>query len=291
MSHPLNHSCSANEMAPQARYWILTIPHNDFTPFLPNGVSYVKGQLEQGNDTGYLHWQMVAYFPKRIRLSSVKDIFGETAHCEATKSEAAEEYVWKEDTRVEGTQFELGKKSFKRNSETDWDQVWKDAQEGRVLNVPADVRVRCYHTIKRIGKDYSKAQIRPQIRVKIFWGVTGTGKSHRAWEEASQTGDVYVKGPTTKWWDGYHGESNVIIDEFRGQIAIEHLLRWFDKYPCYVEEKGGQLPLQGINWWVCSNVDPRRWYPEMDQMTLDALLRRCEITHFNGDLNDALLRQ
>lgn len=99
---------------PQARYWILTIPAHAFTPFLPRTVTYIRGQLERG-DGGFLHWQLVAYFDKRIRLSSVIDIFG-PYHAEPTKSDAALQYVWKEDTRVDGTQFELGEKSFNRNS-------------------------------------------------------------------------------------------------------------------------------------------------------------------------------
>ena len=37
--------------------------------------------------------------------------------------------------------------------------------------------------------------------VKVFWGDTGSGKSHTAWEEAGVA--AYSKDPTTKWWDGY----------------------------------------------------------------------------------------
>lgn len=120
----------------------------------------------------------------------------------------------------------------------------------------------------------------------VFWGATGTGKSRRAWDEAGV--DAFVKDPRTKWyfqfnfrWCGYRGQQNVVIDEFRGCIDIAHLLRWLDRYPVLVEVKGGSRPLCATRFWITSNVDPRNWYPDVDQATRDALLRRLNITHFN----------
>jgi len=113
----------------------------------------------------------------------------------------------------------------------------------------------------------------------VFWGRTGTGKSHRAWDQAGA--QAYVKDPRTKWWCGYRGQENVIIDEFRGVIDISHLLRWLDRYPVLVEVKGGSRPLCARKFWITSNLDPREWYPGLDADTLAALLRRLNITHFN----------
>jgi len=265
--------------APQARYWLLTIPHHDFVPVLHDGVAYVRGQVEQGADTGYLHWQLLVVLSKKSTMGFVKGLYGQSAHCEQSRSAAADEYVWKEDTRVAGTQFELGKRAFKRNSETDWDTVRASAIAGDLDSIPADIFVRNYHSLKRIQKDYSVAHPRPGTSCKVFWGDTGTGKSHRAWEEATQ--GCYVKNPSTKWWDAYKGEKHVLIDEFTGQIGITYLLRWLDKYSCRVEEKGGDLPLMATQFWICSNIDPREWYPEATPQQRAALLRRLTITHFN----------
>lgn len=114
--------------------------------------------------------------------------------------------------------------------------------------------------------------------VCVFWGTTGTGKSRRAWSEAGM--GAYPKAPTTKFWDGYRGQENVVIDEFRGSIEISHLLRWFDRYPVCVETKGGGTVLRAKSIWITSNLDPRSWYPQLDEETLNALLRRLNITHF-----------
>lgn len=71
------------------------------------------------------------------------------------------------------------------------------------------------------------------------------------------------------------------MDEFRGGIDVAHLLRWLDRYPCCVETKGSSRPLLARKIWITSNLDPRQWYPDLDEDTRAALLRRLNITHFN----------
>ena len=143
----------------QAKYWLLTVPSHMFTPFLPNGVCSLRGQLESGNETGYLHWQLLVCFARKMRLAGVKNVFGDGIHAEPSRSEAANDYVWKEETRVEGTQFELGKCPFRRNSSTDWESVWDAAKAGRIEEIPADVRVRSYAALERIEKEDRKSVV------------------------------------------------------------------------------------------------------------------------------------
>lgn len=114
--------------------------------------------------------------------------------------------------------------------------------------------------------------------INVYWGVTGSGKSRRAWDEAGL--DAFPKDPRTKFWDGYRGHRHVVIDEFRGGIDVAHLLRWFDRYPVVVEVKGSSVVLAATTIWVTSNLDPRQWYPDVDAETLAALLRRLNIIHF-----------
>lgn len=120
--------------------------------------------------------------------------------------------------------------------------------------------------------------IAEERKIKVFWGATGTGKSRKAWEEAGW--DAYPKDPNTKFWDGYSGQENVVIDEFRGRIDIAHVLRWFDRYPVVVEVKGSSQVFRAKNIWITSNLDPRCWYPDLDEETKKALLRRLEIVHW-----------
>lgn len=180
-------------------------------------------------------------------------------------------------TRVQGTQFEFGSLATRRNASTDWDAVRASAISANLNDVPADVYVRCYNQLRRIGQDHMRAT--PIERTcYVFWGSTGTGKSRRAWDEASF--EAYTKDPRTKWWCGYTGQKHVVIDEFRGDIAISHMLRWLDRYPVIVETKGGAMPLAATTLWITSNLDPNYWYPDLDEQTRAALMRRLNITHF-----------
>lgn len=262
----------------QGRYWLLTIPQHDFIPYLPTGVAYLTGQLERGTGTGYLHWQLLCAFSKHVRLAAVKKCFGDSCHAELSRSDAADSYVSKADTRVEGTQFTLGVKAIKRNCARDWELVWESAKRGRFLDIPADLRVQHYRTLRTIASDF--AEPAPIVReVFVFWGDTGLGKSRRAWEEAGL--DSYSKDPRSKFWDGYRGHKNVVIDEFRGAIDIAHLLRWCDRYPVNVEIKGSSTPLLAEKIWITSNLHPSDWYRDCDLSTMNALLRRLNITHFD----------
>ena len=99
----------------QARYWILTIPVDSWgSPSeLPGGIVWLRGQQERG-DSGYVHWQLFAAFERKTRLAGVKAVFTNDTHAEPSRSEAAESYVFKENTAIAGTRFELGAKKFNR---------------------------------------------------------------------------------------------------------------------------------------------------------------------------------
>lgn len=259
----------------QGIFFMLTVPQNAFTPYLPPQCQYVRGQLEL-SESGFLHWQLLVAFKRKQSIIGVRDVFG-AYHAELTRSSKAFEYVWKEETRVEGTQFELGARPFARNSHTDWEDVWRRATRGDLLAIPAQTRVVSYRTLRAIAADHSTPE--PMVReVFAFIGPTATGKSRRAWEEAGM--GAYAKDPRSKFWCGYDDQQHVVVDEFRGGIDISHLLRWFDRYPVRVEVKGSSRPLFARKFWVTSNVHPASWYPDLDVTTLEALMRRMTITDF-----------
>lgn len=182
---------------------MLTIPHHDWTPYLPPGISWIRGQLERGSDTNYLHWQVALAATGKKSIIQIKSIFGDTCHAELSRSEASQAYVWKEETRVDGTQFELGELAFNRASAKDWDRIWECAQRGNLMAIPADIRVNSYRTLRAISADFAK----PAAMVRtcdVFIGPTGTGKSRKAWEDAGM--DAYCKDPNSKFWCGYSGQ-------------------------------------------------------------------------------------
>lgn len=112
-----------------------------------------------------------------------------------------------------------------------------------------------------------------------FYGAPGTGKSRDA---RARFPGAYIKNPNTKWWDGYDGEENVIIDDFdKYQVSQGgDLKRWLDRYPFQAEAKGSQMMIRPKVIIITSNYHPTEIWE--DPITIQAIERRCTIELF-GD--------
>jgi len=243
----------------QGKLWMATTSYSNDRDLLTwyeineDKVQYMKGQQEVG-ESGYHHWQWFVQMKSNHRMVAMSKLCGRT-HWELTRSSAGENYGFKDETRVEGTQFEYGKRSMKMNCKVDWEDQYKLAKEGKFDEMNAGVVMRCYRTIKDIYVDNSTAPIREDVKVMYFWGDTGTGKTTEAFRQVLELGEpYYLKSGSNKWWDGYKGEKNVIMDEWDGQIGVTHLLKWFQHFPTSVEIKGGTTHLHATRFWITSNV-------------------------------------
>lgn len=78
-------------------------------------------------------------------------------------------------------------------------------------------------------------------------------------------------------------EKTVIIDDFGPKgIDMNHLLRWFDRYKCNVEVKGGMVPLHADTFIVTSNFSPSECFRlenGEEHPQIAALLRRISVEH------------
>lgn len=115
-------------------------------------------------------------------------------------------------------------------------------------------------------------------RTIVLWGPTNVGKSTAAWKYAGWK--AYPKDPRSKFWCGYQGQENIVVDEFRGGIDIAHMLRILDKFPVIVEVKGYSTVLKAKNIWITSNLHPKDWYPDLDHETYMAFARRLRVLKF-----------
>ena len=110
----------------------------------------------------------------------------------------------------------------------------------------------------------------------VFWfyGPTGTGKSFAAMEYAK---DAYWKMGGNKWWDGYDGQSDVIIDDYRKDLCtFNELLRLLDRYPLLVERKGGSMQFLAKRIFITSPFSPSGVWEGRIEEDLAQLMRRIE---------------
>lgn len=126
--------------------------------------------------------------------------------------------------------------------------------------------------IKAARSAYDIPEPRDDIRVALFYGAPGTGKSHQA---RLTFPNAYWKD-NTKWWPGYNGQDEVIWDEFGGwSCPPSEYNKVFDKYPHYVEVKGGTVPLRASKFIIISNFTPFQWWDaEKTRVDLRSVTRR-----------------
>lgn len=238
--------------------------------------------------------------------------------------EQSEEYCEKEDTRVAGTGvrvglrpgmgvqqrharqmrgggggvddmevIEVGRKP-KPNAPNEWKEAVALAESGvsmkqMILAYPR-ISIQFWNGINRVKEHMEPpAPIRDEVVCWLYWGPTGTGKTHRACTQDNLDPREWVIIPTgSKWFPGYVGQKRIILDEFGGSFGYQRDLdniNYFktvtDKYPLKVEVKGGhadakwtevivtsQLPLSA--WWP----DYRRSKPDEWQVHIAAIERR-----------------
>jgi len=265
----------------QARYWLLTINDSDNgTSWIPwtvlkQDIQWLRGQKELGSTTNRPHWQLFVAYKKKIRLGRIKKDFGDRTHAEPSRSESAEAYVFKDDTAIPNTRFELGEKSFNRNSKTDWESAKNKAKLGDLDSVPADVYIKYYRTLKLIAMDnMSKPQDLPSCSGIWIWGPPGSGKSHFARQHYGQS--LYLKAQN-KWWDGYQGEKFVLLDDFDTKVMGHYLKIWCDKYAFMAECKGSSIQIRPDKFIITSNYTPEELFE--DPIVAEAVRRRCYMIH------------
>lgn len=249
--------------APQSKKWCFTLNNyseEDQACVQAWECKYLVYGRETAPETGTRHLQGYVVFLKNARLSAVKKL-GPRCHWEVARGshKQAADYCKKE-----GDVFEKGELPEERGASEQ--QRWKRAREaaeaGQLADVPDDIYVRYYRTLKEIKKDHmEKPGDVDEVTGVWFYGKPGSGKSHMAREQYPQ---AYFK-MQNKWWDGYQGEENVILDDLDSK-ELGHLLKiWSDRYSFLAETKGGALHIRPKVIVVTSNYTPGQLWddPEM----------------------------
>lgn len=109
-------------------------------------------------------------------------------------------------------------------------------------------------------------------------GDTGIGKTRWVFDNFSSEG-LYVspvgQSKNAIWFDGYSGEKVALLDDFRGSISYEDLLKLCDPwYDHRVPIKGGYVIWKPDTVIITSNTMPCTWYSHLTAKDLEPLNRR-----------------
>lgn len=277
----------------QSKYWCFTIndPQELLTPdsWDPKP-KYLVYQMEYGSEEGLPHFQGYVEFYDRIRMLSLKELLGRTAHCEVRRgsAEEARDYCMKAEGRMEGP-YEWGTWApIRKGQRTDWEALKTDIKANATNEVLAEKHFALY---VRYNRGINAAQLAlstlhrtEKTRVLLLLGAPGLGKS--TWCSTNFP-DAYWKPPSTKWFDSYGGQRTVVLDDFSGGwFSCDLLKRLMDNAPLRVETKGGTVEFLATTLIITSNYEVAAWYPRLFGIhphQYDAITRRVDILYvFNG---------
>ncbi|AUM61658.1 Rep [uncultured virus] len=304
-----------------ARAWCFTVNNPEFDILYPDGlegsgIQYLVYQKELGAE-GTPHLQGYVYFRTTKKLSAIKKLTFRTperinrkpferAHLEISRGTPEENktYCTKDDTRIAGP-WEMGEMPKKSGSRTDLADAINAvvASNGDMTAIDPVVFVRYHRGLQALVTDRIAPPHRPNLKVITMITNTGLGKSHAIQELYPEVSKCQW-GNGGAWFPGYRGQPVLAFEEFRGQIPLQRMLQYLDKYPTYLEQKGCAFPARYTLCFVTSNSEPKEWYKN-DPMhprdeELNALYRRLDyditganhgIRYINAKTRDELHRK
>lgn len=160
----------------------------------------------------------------------------------------------------------------KRMDIEDFHQAIKRKPEISTDELAEAGHLKCLAKYPRLRNELRQAYLKKQTRefrnveVHVRVGKAGTGKTKGPYAEGAYIFDDYDNG----WWDGYDGESVVLLDDFYGGIKWNFFLRLLDGYQCRLKIKGGFTYAKWTKLYITSNKHPSEWYakgfpPELER--------------------------
>ncbi len=240
-------------------------------------IQYICGQLEKAS-TGQIHFQGYVQLKRSQRLTWLKNNIDDTAHFEVQKAPQnidAKEYCMKAETREEEF-IEFGIFVKGKGARSDLNKFRVAVKEGKTKKELMDehyaIFARYRHFYSTLSEMYGPPKEGKDILVSLYYGTTGTGKTRRA-----VAFDGFWKKPIGdfKWFSGYDKHKVALFDDFKGEVKLSYLLQYLDRYPIYVENKGGHCWFHPDHIIVTTNYHPRAWYNWEDrEVSYKALARR-----------------
>jgi len=210
----------------------------------PDRVSLCVEIGEQG--TEHLH----AYFERQtpIAFKTIKNKIPE-AHVDYARGTAleCEEYIkkigkWegteKAKTTVEGSFWEMGENISTASKNKRLLELIKDGYTKKQILEDDPYYITRMRQIDELLEMYAYEKFQTSTRaIEVFYvfGKTGLGKTHYVYANHDYnevcTITTYRDGGSKIYFDEYKGEDVLVFDEFQGEIPLNSLLRWLDKYP------------------------------------------------------------
>lgn len=273
--------------------WFLTYPQTKDTPetLLSNlsDVDEIREYViaQELHQDGNTHLHAYVKFKKGVILKDAPvsfNVLSKTGNYQPTRScKAVILYCTKGGAYLSNIDIDKYKaKKGKVTSETLRTYTAIEALDGGIVGINS---LKAYEHARSLAID-------PKERKGVcgiwIYGPSGTGKSHHA--RMSNPDDLYVKAQN-KWWDGYVGQSTVLLEDYDTDALGHHLKLWTDKWSHTGEIKGGAVSLCHDTFIITSNYSIAQLFPNTqhkDNTVLRQALERRFTEIYLGKKTDTL---
>lgn len=232
-----------------SRRWMMNLPFSDYNQSeiekRLGKYQAVIGQLEEGEKTGYKHWNLYLDHTRQVRLSTLKKAFPKGHFEKAKKTRiACVKYATKAETYA-GVRISMGKLDLevKQGKRTDLDSYleqihFEGKSPGQVIR--DDPRASKYaHMLDRLQFEKDKKEWLGKFRdieVHYIHGASRTGKTSAVYKTFGYDG-CYRTISYEHPFDSYDGQDVLILDEFRSSFSVSELLGYLEGYPVELEAR------------------------------------------------------
>ena len=221
--------------------------------------------------------QMIKWFKKTLK----KPI----SFCEEMRGSIEQNHIY---TKKDGIIHKNGDPPLSTNKgkRTDLIKMREKLEKGeKMKNIIKTSKTLNYQQLRGLQILNPFYQKKRTIKPMVFWlyGSTGIGKSYQVYK-THDIEEIYNKDETN-WWEGYNQEKILLIDDFRGNIKYNVLLKILDRYPYRVNIKGTSGQLNSPIIYITSSLTPEQVYHNIHRNDkIDQLYRRIDKV-INMDLN------
>ena len=277
-------------MRRETKGWFLTYPKCPITKEdaltiletngLPKIVEYVI--CEEKHEDGSPHLHAFIKLEKKRTFSSVSkkfDLLEYHGHYEPAKSwKAVAAYCKKEGNYISNIDINAARQKQSKMKKED---LLKDPEvlmdEGKLSPMQLCSFLKNSAAYKMLLQQKRKPPVEMPEKKRHFWiwGSSNTGKT--TWLRKKMQEGEWFQIPTNNDWNGYAGEDNLYIDEYKGQLTVQELNRVCDG-GAKVNTKGGSAMLSWVPIvYILSNYSPSECYSKCDSTLLETLLNRFQV--------------
>lgn len=281
----------------RSRNYVFTL--NNYTEDDKNNLSVVNKQVryiqfgEEISSTGTPHLQGFLCYknpkPLKTTISWFKRLLKHPrTHIETMMGtiEQNEKYTSKEGNIHKYGDPPLGTNRGKRTDLVEMrDKLEKGEKMIDIIKQSKNLNFQQLRGLQILAPFYQKKRTEQPL---IFWlyGSTGIGKSYKVYN-THNIDQIYTKDDTP-WWEGYNQEKVLLIDDFRGNIKYNVLLKILDRYPYRVNIKGSSGQLNSPIIYITSSLTPEQVYHNIHRNDkIDQLYRRIDKV-INMDLHQQI---